>query len=654
MVIYRNLSKVFIILSINLFFLPCIYSQDEIVIDQVRKEYSLVHHLEYLEDKNKSWTIQDVSSNQFSNRFKKLDKETLNIGFTKSAYWVRFKIRNNLNQNIKLILEQSYVLLNLIDFYKISGSEMIHKQSGQTIPISKWDYNYRKPSFFLSERPHEKGIYYMRFETGSIMIISLNLYTEKDFYYNIDHQQFLLGIFYGILLIMIVYNLFIYLTTLDINYLYYICFAISITLLYLIYDGIVFQYLPHDVGHEIIMRFSMTSYSAVIFGIQFTRSFLEIRKKHKILDRVMQGVIIGSSIGLILVLFKITSFMVGIIVITGCVVSIIASIFSFKGGFKPARFFVVGWIIFLIGSICLALANMGYITYNAITIGLMPVGTVIEVVLFSFSLADKIHLLKLDKEIAQAEAIYNLQQANLAKNDFLANISHEIRTPMNGIMGMTELVLHNTNPDSEQKEYLEIVMKSSRSLMQILNDLLDFSKIRKGSLKLELSSFKLQELINKIIDIYVPQCNEKNLYIQSDISSDVPNELIGDSLRLQQILMNLLDNAIKFTKNGGILINVKPVLDEEIKNSKVCLYITVKDTGIGIPSDKQEKIFEHFTQAESSLHKSYKGIGLGLAVSQDIVKMMGGIIWLESKPNEGSSFHFTAYFELGRKSMVMN
>jgi signal transduction histidine kinase len=229
------------------------------------------------------------------------------------------------------------------------------------------------------------------------------------------------------------------------------------------------------------------------------------------------------------------------------------------------------------------------------------------------------------------------EELTRAKGAFMANMSHELRTPLNAIMGMAGLLLLDKNLTSEQEESVEIIKSSGERLLSLINDILVLSSLEKGTVVLKDQPFDLHGCVDESIDRAAPVASKKGLNVAYAIDTITPKMIRGDPVKLRQILGNLLDNAVKFTERGGIMV----LVSSEFFDSEYKVHFAIKDTGVGVPGDRMNRLFKSFSQVDDSISRKYTGAGLGLAISKNLVEMMGGRIWAESNAEKGSTFHFT-------------
>ncbi len=668
---------------------------ERIVDVSCRQQIFLGPYIEYFEDPQSRLDIKQVANPAFAENFKSCSRTSPGFGFTSSTFWFRFSLRNNAGHSVTRFLEIEYPLLDYINLYAPDGkgSFQVFKE-GDRQSFFQRPIKYRNFVFVLDLPPKSTKTYYLQVNTSSSLNLPARLYSQAGFMDKIENEEMALGIYFGILFAMLAYNLILFFTIRESVYLYYVLFVIFYFLFQLDLTGVAFKYLwPNNTywANESLPFFIFVAY---MFGTIFTKQIINAKSYAPFLDKILSAFMILSLICAamcLLVPYEISIKAATLVTMT-VVVHILAGFLCFFRGYRPARYYASAWSVSMAGAAIYALKSFGLLPNNFITVWGIQMGSAWEVILLSMALSDRLSLLQKEKDAIQAEYTRKLEEANLrleefaktleekvrrrtrelersnallkrqaeemrmaeeraeraskAKSDFLANMSHEIRTPLNAITGITSLALDMELPE-KLREYLKIIKVSAYALLNLVNDILDFSKIEAGKMELEKTDFSLVEVIENIADMFTELVAEESLEFIINIESNVPDRLIGDPVRLGQLITNLVSNAIKFTDHGEIVLLVKVV--SENKGSPV-LCFKVSDTGIGIEKDRLDYLFDMFTQADSSTTRRFGGTGLGLTICKRIAQLMGGTINVESEPSVGTTFTFTVEMEKSREA----
>ncbi len=649
----QSICRAILLISLTLviiLFTSSLFAIEPVILKNTIGKYQLGNYLEYLEDKEKIWTIKDVTSDKLSKQFVKSDKKILSFGFTGSAYWIRFTVKNRLDKEHKWYLEINNPHIDQIDLYIPKKDNLyINRTAGGNFPYSEREIKHRNVVFYLTGTPNEQKTYYIRFETNGSMILPLIMWSPLDFLEHATYEYIAFGLFYGIFLVMIFYNLFLYLSIRDLSYLNYVIYIFWLITFSLVLDGIIVQYLPFELVFWINKKGTLIVFFIFIWILQFTRSFLNVTRQDLTLYRIILFCtflgILGILISLFLSNYIILQFASIFGLITVCIV-ILAGFLRLRKGYRPARYFLIAWFILVIGILALGLRVLGLLPDNIFTLHAMKLGSVIEVILLSLALADRINIMKREKENAQAEAIDNLHNADQLKDEFLAKTSHELRTPISGIIGIAESLIDGVTGKLPDKTIanLSMIMISGNRLSYLINDILDISKLKYKDIVLQIKPLDIKTIVDVVLTLSRPLVGKKPLTLINSIDSSLAI-VAADENRLQQILHNLIGNAIKFTKSGQVEVSAQ--LTENMGRNKVTsplheyIAVTVYDTGIGIPEDKFNTIFQTFEQVDASITREYGGTGLGLSITKKLVELHGGNITVQSKVGEGSSFSFT-------------
>lgn len=627
-------------------------------LDDASDRIVLDAYIEILEDNSRTLTIDDVRSEPHAQRFQKFSGSGRpNLGYSLSNFWVRIKLDNQSTYE-KWLLEVDSPKLNQLELFQFDHQtgKWTSRPAGNTLPFKARDIDHRNFVYEISLQPKEEQTLFLRVHSGSSVQIPLTLWQPSAHSGKSQIEYALFGVVFGISMIMALYNLFLYFTVGGRSYLYYVLFVLLNTLLFLSDTGLAFQFLWPDhflwAGRSVSTFMLLSNAGGILFAIHF----LETKKYVPRIDKTLKVIFIVSLIMLAIrfheILFYVESMLwsyfnayivyfaiVSILLTIGLVMY--ASIFALLKGYRSARYYLLAWSIFFIGVIISLLVDTGIVLLTTFTKYAWQGSTLLEMVLLSFALGDRINMLREEKEKAvldsqksQKLALEALRRTDKLKDEFLTNTSHELRTPLHGIIGIAETLRDGAvgEVSSHIQAHLSMIITSGQRLSTLINDILDLSKLKNDELKLRRSSVQLYELVNVVLTICGPLVKNKPIVMRNFIKPGLPL-VYADENRVQQILYNLVGNAIKYTDRGKITVSAK-LLENQIN-------ISVEDTGKGIPPDELLSIFEPFHQVNSGADRETTGTGIGLNITRKLIELHDGEIKVSSKLGQGSTFSFT-------------
>ncbi|MBV1920144.1 MAG: response regulator [Pseudomonadales bacterium] len=614
--------------------------------------------IQYLEDADALYSVDDIISGHYYGTYKTTPR-AFNKGMTTSAFWFVQPLHNpSTSQEINRLLEISYPPLDNIDVYVISsnGTRDI-MQAGDSKPFDirpRQDSSYLFPIHFTA---NEEKLVLIRVQSEGSVRVPIKLWDPVHYEENNRKYLLIMGIYFGIMLLMFIYNFCIYISIKDINYLFYVCYIAAHTVLQSTLTGFGAEFMwpsfPWFNNQFLIFSILLTE----VFALIFTANVLDTKNTTPYGHKVIQAFMAIATLSLFATAVLPYATSLKVVLALGMSMSTFGIFIGIRlaiQGYDTAKFFILAWFSFLLGALLYGATTAGLLPATTFTTNALIIGSTLEVVILSWTLADRLSRMQHDKTKMEKAAKLALQQVNDAliesheiKDEFLATISHELRTPMNGIISSINH-LKNEKDLTTQEPFIHSADRSASHMMLLIDSVLSYTELSSNESVIERHPFQLKKVTNFLDEYFTPQCKDKHLTFMVDINEDVPSLVLGDQRKITQVLVSLIDNAIKFTECGYIRLAID--LDSLDKaNKKIKLTFKIEDTGIGIPKTLGSEIFERFSQADSSFHRGHGGLGIGLAIAKQTANLLDAELTYESIPSQGSIFTFTAEFEYTKK-----
>tara|TARA_Y100001951_G_scaffold105067_1_gene119655 strand:+ start:5934 stop:8345 length:2412 start_codon:yes stop_codon:yes gene_type:complete len=619
-----------------------------VTFDEQVRALPLGQSMYVFEDVRGDASIDDVSSQAVQGSFRLHDKPVLNAGYSRSVFWLRLDLQYLPRQEQgarSWLLELAYPPLDHLELYlpDDSGSFTLAQRTGDALPFDSRQIRQNNYLFELSLEPGQTKRIYLRLESQGSIQAPLTLWSPNAYLEEQPGRIYVLGIIYGVLLVMLVYNLFIFLSVRDTSYLYYILYIASFGLYQISVNGAGIEYFWPDSPWWANAATPFLIGSAALFGCQFARSFLHTAEHSPWVDRLLLMLMACGAAVMILALcisYATALRLATYLALLFTVVIFAAGILAWLRGMRVARYFIFAWTAFLVGGIVNTLMVLGYVPNVFLTMYASQIGSALEVGLLSLALADRINAMKEERTRILQEAGRKLEalnqelaDSNRFKDEFLATVTHELRTPMNGVIGSLEL-MQTVKMDVELEQYQKTAAASARDMMRMVNDILALTELQAGKLYPRRDAFSLRGLLDGLYAQYAPRAEDKGLSFTLELDDSLPDTLEGDAAKLAQALGYLLDNAIKFTSEGGVTLEVGRAGSI---GSNLPLSVVVSDSGIGF-AHVEGDLYQRFHQLDGSMTRKYGGLGIGLAICRHLVDLLGGSLSHESQPGVGSRF----------------
>lgn len=608
--------------------------------------------MQVYEDRDGSASIAQVSAPAFASRFRQHGQDVLNGGYSTSVSWLKFDLRYAAAPGAaprQWLLELAYPPLDHLELYlpDASGAYRLAQRTGDALPYHSRQIRQNNYLFELPLRPGQAVTAYLRLHSQGSVQAPLALWSAEAYIEEQPARLYVLGIIYGVLLVMLVYNLFIYLSVRDVSYLYYIAYIASFGLYQVSVNGAGVAYFWPDSPWWANAATPMFIGAAGLFGCQFARHFLQLSSIARGFDRLLQLLMLGGALVMVLAVsmpYGVALRMATLLALAFTVSIFAAGLYAWWHGLRVARWFIIAWSAFLLGGLVNTLMVLGYLPNVFLTMYASQLGSALEVALLSLALADRINSLREQQASTLRDTGRTLEQlnqqlarSNRLKDEFLATVTHELRTPMNGVIGSLEL-MHTLPMDAEMAQYHRTAVGSSQDMMDMVDDILTLTELQAGRLRVQGTPFSLRRLVQDLRAGYAGRALGKGLYLSLDIPAELPDALVGDAQKLARCLGCLVDNGLKFTHQGGVMIQAR---GRRLGPDSLSLTFTVSDSGIGFDDLDQAILYQRFFQVDGSMTRRYGGLGIGLSICRQLGELLGATLSHESTRGLGSRFELT-------------
>lgn len=631
--------------------------------DDATRSLPLGKAMQVFEDRDASVTIAQVSSPAFASRFRPHTAEVLNAGYCTSVFWIKFDLTYTAVAQAaprQWLLELAYPPLDHLELYlpDDQGVHRLAQRTGDALPYASRQIRQNNYLFELPFSPGQSTTVYLRLHSQGSVQVPLTLWSTEAYLEDQPTRLYVLGIIYGVLLVMLVYNLFIYVSVRDTSYLYYILYIACFGLYQVSVNGAGVAYLWPNSPWWANAATPLFIGASGLFGCQFARHFLQMARLNRALDRLLQLLMLGG----VLVMLLAVSMRYGIALrmATGLALLFTVSIFAaglyaWAKGLRVARYFIIAWSAFLVGGLVNTLMVLGYLPNVFLTMYASQLGSALEVALLSLALADRINSMREQQAQTLRDAGRALEQlnqqlakSNQLKDEFLATVTHELRTPMNGVIGSLELM--QTLPmDAELAQYQRTASGAAQDMMVMVDDILVLTELQAGRLRAHAVPFSLRRLLQDLRASYAGQALGKGLYLSLDIPADLPDTLLCDAQKLARCLAYLVDNGLKFTHHGGVMVQLRGRL---VGPERLALSISVSDSGIGFDDLDQAVLYQRFFQVDGSMTRRYGGLGIGLSICRQLADLLGARLAYASTAGLGSRFELSLTLAVAQPDVV--